>query len=391
MKTKLAEIVVIGGGVIGTSIAYYLAKKGIDITLVDKDDIASGTSSACGGFIMLQTKEPGLKLKMALESAEIFQSLGEELDYDIEYKKDGGMVVIETEEEFESMLSLVKRQREFKLEVELLDKDQMIKRQPYLSHQLLASTYSPIDAQVHPIKLTLGFAQAAQRCGAKLYSFTQVKSIRVSNDQITGVVTSEGEIKTKIIVNAAGIRAPEIGRMVGLEIPIKPRRGQIVITEQVPPLLKEALTSAAYLAAKGTKKSTKITDQDIKKLGAGLIVEQTKDGNLALGSTREFIGYNKKTSYEGISTILRCATKAIPILREVHAIRSFAGLRPTTPDGLPIIGRAPGLKGFIIATGHEGDGIALAPITGKLVTDLIIKEESPAQLDHLNLERFLHR
>ena len=389
MKAKLAEVVVIGGGVIGTSIAYYLARQGVDVALVDKDDIASGTSSACDGFIMLQTKEPGPKLKMALESAEIFQSLGEELGYDIEYRKDGGMVVIETEEELESMSSLVKRQREFGLEVELLDKDQMIKRQPYLSHHLLASTYSPTDAQVHPIKLTLGFAQTAQDYGAKLYSFTQIKGIKVSNGRVTGVVTSEGEIRTKIIVNAAGVGAPEIGKMVGLEIPIKPRRGQIVITEQVPPLLKGILTSTAYLAAKGAKKSAKITDQDVRKLGVGLIVEQSEEGNLILGSTREFVGYNKKTSYEGICAILGCATKAMPILREVHAIRSFAGLRPTTPDGLPIIGRAPGLKGFIIAAGHEGDGIALAPITGKLVTDLIIKEESPAQLDHLNLERFM--
>jgi len=389
MKAKLAEVVVIGGGVIGTSIAYYLAREGADVALVDKDDIASGTSSACDGFIMLQTKEPGPKLEMALESAEIFQSLGEELAYDIEYRKDGGMVVIETEEEFESMSSLVKRQREFELEVELLDKDQMIKQQPYLSHHLLASTYSPTDAQVHPIKLTLGFAQAAQHYGARLYSFTQVKGIKVSNGQVTGVVTNEGEIRTKIIVNAAGVGAPEVGKMVGLEIPIKPRRGQIVITEQVPPLLKGILTSTAYLAAKGAKKSAKITDQNIRKLGAGLIVEQSEEGNLILGSTREFVGYNKKTSYEGICAILGCATKAMPILREVHAIRSFAGLRPTTPDGLPIIGRAPGLKEFIIAAGHEGDGIALAPITGKLVADLIIKEESPAQLDHLNLERFM--
>lgn len=386
---RLAEVVVIGGGVIGTSVAYYLAREGVEVALVDKDDIASGTSSACDGFIMLQTKEPGPKLKMALESAKIFQSLDKQLGYDIEYKKNGGMVVIETEEELEVISSLVNRQKKLGLEVELLDKNQMMKRQPYLSNHFLASTYSPADAQVHPIKLTLGFAQAARNHGAKFYPFTQVKRIKVKGTQVNSVVTTKGEIRTKAVVNAAGVGAPEIGKMVSLQIPITPRRGQILVTEQVPPLVKGILTSTAYLRAKSKKESPSTANQDIERLGAGLIVEQTEDGNLLIGSTREFVGYNRRTSYEGVCTILRCATRALPVLQEIHAIRSFAGLRPTTPDGLPIIGETPGLKGFFIAAGHEGDGIALSPVTGKLVRDLVIKGESFFPLDYLNLERFL--
>ncbi|RLE12207.1 FAD-binding oxidoreductase [Candidatus Aerophobetes bacterium] len=388
MSVRSAEVVVIGGGVIGTAITYYLARQGVDVALVERGDIASGTSSACDGFVMLQTKDPGLKLKMALESAQIFQNLSDELEWDIGYRKDGGMVIIETKQQLEAVLPRIEEQRKYGLKIELLDSQQTKQRQPCLGNHLIASTYSPMDAQVHPIKLTLGFAQAAEKHGAKLCLFTEVKNIRIRKNQINAVITDNGQIKTEVVVNAAGVMAPQVGKMVNLEIPIIPRRGQIVVTEQVPPLLKGILTSATYLAAKKVGKSSQSTNEDAKKLGVGLIVEQTEDGNLILGSTREFVGYNKRTSYQGIHAVIKGVTKVIPVLREVNVIRTFAGLRPATPDGLPILGEASHPKGFIIAAGHEGDGIALAPITGKLIGDLITKGEFPNRFAQLNLQRF---
>ena len=391
MSVRAAQVVVIGGGIIGTAITYYLAKQGVDVALVERRDIASETSSACDGFIMLQTKDPGLKLRMALESAQIFQSLSEELECDIEYRRDGGMVIIETKEQLERVLPRIEEQRSYGLEVKLLDRYQTKQRQPCLGNHLISSTYSSMDAQVYPIKLTFSFAQAAEKHGAKICLFTEVKDIEIRNSRINAVVTDKGEIKTDIVVNAAGVRAPEIGKMVNIEIPILPRRGQIVITEPAPPLLKGILTSATYLAAKKIEKSNSSTDQNIKKLGVGLIVEQAENGNFILGSTREFLGYNKRTSYEGIRAVIKGVIKVLPILKDVSVIRTFAGLRPTTPDGLPILGEVPELKGFIMAAGHEGDGIALAPITGKLIANLITKGESSPQLAQLSLQRFAQK
>jgi sarcosine oxidase subunit beta len=119
-----------------------------------------------------------------------------------------------------------------------------------------------------------------------------------------------------------------------------------------------------------------------------LVLTQTKSGNLLIGSSREFIGYDKKTTYEGISCIVREALRVYPVLSKVNMIRTFAGLRPTTTDGLPILGKVPGLSGFMIAAGHEGDGIGLAPMTGKLIADLIAKEEFSERLVKLDLQRF---
>ena len=119
-------------------------------------------------------------------------------------------------------------------------------------------------------------------------------------------------------------------------------------------------------------------------------MDQTSSGNLLLGSTREFVGFDKRTTYEGITNILRNTSKIIPRLKNMHIIRSFAGLRPYTPDGLPILGKIQDIEGFIMAAGHEGDGMALSPITGELIAELIDTGKTRISLDHFRLERFLN-
>jgi len=391
MSFRSAQVVVIGGGVIGTAVTYYLAKQGLDVALVERGDIDSGTSSACSGSVMMQTKGTGVKLKLALESREIYQNLNEELGEDLEYQQEGGMIIAETEEEIEYISSLAKKQRESGLSIELLDKKQIKERQPALSDCVLASTFCPMDGKVNPMKVAFSFAESAKRRGARIYTFTQVKDIEVSKGRVSAIIVDHGKIRTNIVVNAGGIWAPEIGKMVGLKIPIRPRRGILIVTEVIPFIVNGSILSAKYLMSKYATECKDKIKGGITEFTGGLALRHAKSGNLIFGSSREFVGYNKRTTYEGISFIVREALRVLPILRNVSIIRAFAGLRPATPDGLPILGEALGLKGFIIAAGHEGDGIALAPITGKLVTDLIMKEEPAAQFDHLNLERLVRR
>ena len=169
--------------------------------------------------------------------------------------------------------------------------------------------------------------------------------------------------------------------MAGLGIPIIPRRGQILVTAAVPPLLKHCLISAQYVAAK-------FDPELAAEGGMGFSLEQSDSGNILVGSTREFVGFDRRTTFDGVRSIASRIAPVIPALTRVPVIRTFGGLRPYTPDGLPILGKVAGLEGFIMAAGHEGDGIALSAITGELIADLIDKGRTSFPLDAFRLERF---
>jgi len=378
---KSVDVVVIGGGIIGTAITYFLSRQNINVILLDKSEIASGSSGACDGAVVMQTKKPGVHLKLALESHTLLNRMQDLLPVPIEYEKNGGLIVIETEDEKTAMKQFVEAQRLAGLDVELLDHKQLRALAPHLSDHLIGATYSHLDSKINPIALTLGFAMGAKQRGSEILTGTEVLDIEVEGRQVSAVVTAAGKIETRTVVNATGVYAPEIGRMLGIEIPIKPRRGQLLVTEVRPALLKPWLGSANYIAAKFNPK--------LAKDGAGGVsIDQTQNGNLLIGATREFVGFDKRTTVEGLKKIASRAVRILPDLKHTHLIRAFAGLRPYTPDGLPILGKVEKIKGFIMAAGHEGDGIALSAITGKLISELVLEGKTDVALDSFNLKRF---
>jgi sarcosine oxidase subunit beta len=388
MSMKSADVVVIGGGVIGCSVAYHLAKRGIDVTIVERDDIASGTSGACDKAVLLQSKNPGLHLEMALESVKLFPQLQRDLDTDIEFKNNGGMIVIKTQEQWQVMQEFVERQKKVGLKVELLGREQALQRQPAFAQDIVGSTYSPMDGEVNPINLTLGFFRGAKKYGAKPLLSTEVRGIKVEKDRVSSVLTTGEEILTRFVVNACGVYAPVIGRMVGVDIPIIPRRGQIIVTEPVPPLIHGDVNCARYITAKF--KPELLGNDENAGLGIGLSLGQTENGNLLIGGTREFVGYDRRTTHRALRAILKHAVSLVPALKDISIIRSFAGLRPYTSDGLPILGEVENLKGFIMAAGHEGDGIALSAVTGKIISEIIADGRTSLNIDmgKLSLSRF---
>jgi sarcosine oxidase subunit beta len=381
MLRRRADVIIIGAGVIGASIAFYLAKEGIRAVVLDKKQIASGSSGACEGLLLLQSKKPGIHLDMALESLRRFSALSRELDPSIEYENKGGVVVIETEEELAAMQQFVEKQKKHNVELSLLSTQQAREKEPALSDKIIGATFSALDSQANPIMLTLGFLRSAQKAGAQFFADTTVRAIELARDRVVAVDTDKGKIETKVVINAAGAFAPGIGEMVNLSIPIKPRRGQILVTEATAPILKRCILSAKYIAAKFNPKIAEAG-------GVGFAVEQTANGNILIGSTREFVGFDKRTTYEGIHTIASNILRVIPEIGNLHVIRAFAGLRPYTPDGLPILGEVESVKGFIMAAGHEGDGITLAPITGEMIAKLVAGRSAPFPLEDFRLERF---
>ncbi|MCF8012601.1 MAG: FAD-binding oxidoreductase [Clostridiales bacterium] len=385
---KTSEIVIIGGGVIGTSIAYNLSKKGKKVILVEKGDLAFGASGSCDQEIILQSKSPGVHLQMAMRSAEIYKTLEDELNHPIEYKNTGGMIIIETEEEMKTMEGIVEKQKKFGFNVEILDRNEAAKLQGGLAEHLQGSTYSPQDAHINSMELTIGYANAAKKLGAEVILNTEVTGIKQENRKITGVQTSDGDIDSEIVINCAGAWAPAIAQMAGINIPIQPRRGQIIITEEVPPYVMGDILSARYIAAKYNPDILKNSNDPGIKLGVGLALSQMEKGNIMIGATREFVGYDTSVTREGIKEILKYATRLVPGIRDLNIIRVFAGLRPYTPDGLPVIGFMENVEGFFMAAGHEGDGIALAPVTGEIVSDLIIDGKTFIDDSVFDIKRF---
>jgi len=375
------DVIVIGGGVIGSSIAYHLARQKVSVLLLEMGGLASGSSGACDGFVTLQSKKPGIHLELAFASLELYPALAAELPLDIEFEQNGCLVVIEGQRELEVMRDFARRRSRNGIEVRLLDGQQARELEPVLADDICGATFNEKEGQVNPIKLTLGLARGAEQLGACIKTGQEVVGLLGKSGKVLGVKTKTAEYRAAKVVNAGGVLAPSIGRMSWLELPIKPRRGQLLVTEAVEPQLTRALLSSRYIAAK--------FDPEIAaQSGGGCAIEQTASGNFLLGSTREFVGYDRGTSLQGLKTIADRTSQIIPRLKEFKVIRSFAGLRPYTPDGLPILGPVPGLEGLYISAGHEGDGIALAPITGRLMAQLITQSELDFPLDAFNIERF---
>ena len=380
MLPDIADVVVIGGGVIGASVAYHLARRKISVVLLEKGDSASGSSGACGGTIFLQSKNPGKHLELALESSGRFLHLEQELGAGFEYQRNGGLIVIESEEELRTLKPVLEKQSKIGLDVSLLDPKQAKELEPSLSERILGATFSPMDAQVNPIFLTFAFTKAAQNRGAKIFTHTLVTGLSRTSHRIKSVRTDKGEIQTGTVVNAGGVYAAQIGALAGLNVPIKPRRGQLVVTEAAGTLISRCMLSAQYIAAK--------FNPDLARKGGGVSIEPTARGNFVLGSTREFVGFDKRVTLAGIDHIARKVSSILPALKKIKIIRVFAGLRPSTPDGRPILGPVAGLDGFVMAAGHEGDGIALAPITGEIIAELIADNRTNFPLEEYRLERF---
>lgn len=381
---ETADAVVIGGGVMGTSIAYRLAKQGRKTVLVEKDSIASGASGSCDKAVFLQSKKPGFHMELAQESLNIYKQLEEELGISIEFQKAGGMIVIENEEQRRIMADLVAKQKAAGINVEMLDKDQTREIQPTLSTSIAGSAWSPDDAEVNPLLLAHAFKTASVHLGAKIWTNTEVTAINEKNGKVTEVITGKGSISTETVINAAGAHAAHVGKMVNSNIPISPRRGIILISEKVDPIVQGNVLCAQYMTAKHQR------DQNSQNpYSVGLSFGQTDPGNLLIGGTREFVGFNQEFNPDILTAIANHAGRIVPFIRRLRIIRTMVGFRPSTGDGLPIVDNIPGVKGFYIAAGHEGDGIALSPITGHLVANLIDNDGPYLHLTkQLGLERF---
>jgi len=389
---KSYDVVVIGGGVIGTSVAYYLSKKGVKVALVEKGDIASGSSSRCDGGIVIYDKKPGFDTKLGYTSQLLFKELVKEISYDIEYTQRGSLYIIESEQEFQIASEYVKKQSEDGYPFRMMDKKEIHEDEPYLAEDIVGGVEIGSGASVNPIALVFGLFLEAKKNGVDIFDYTYVKNIKLNKKgEVEAVETDQEMLLTNNIVNCAGIWAPDIGKMVGLDIPIKPRQGQILISEKSFPVGKRIIAEFGYMMAKfGDENYKRNVSQELERLGIAFIFEPTLSDNFLIGSSRAFVGFDTQVSIEVMKGLAERAIRFFPILKDIHVIRAYAGLRPYVEDHLPIISKVDEVPGFYIAAGHEGDGIGLSQITGKLISQIIIGEETTLPIDNLSINRLKH-
>lgn len=380
---RAPDVVVIGGGAIGCSIAYYLQKGGLRVTLVERNELCSGASgSNQGGATFSRTLPPFTEL--AKKSQEMFENLEEELGYDIDMEEVSFLLcAVDMNSEKESLLNKTFEEiREIGTECHLLLGNELRRLDmPFCPNVQGAIEITKGIYILWPFKLVLAFAHAAETLGARILTFTEVKDIKVKNNRVSSVVTNRGELKPKYIVNAAGAWSNKIGEMVGLDIPVKPQRGQLLVTEATRLYPCRYLMDIDYLMIEHSQR---------EKLEVSTNLVQHKKGNWTIGSSRELAGFINKTTPEGMALLARKAIKFLLDLPLEHCIRSYSGLRPFCHvDGNPILGEVDKIKGFVIATGHGGSGIKFAPVNGKLIAEEIIKGEPPTLLAPYRYSRFV--
>ena len=383
------DVLIIGGGIIGCSIAYYTSKYGRDVTIIEKGEFVSGTSSRCDGNILAIDKDPGFDSQMSLVSQKLVTDLSEELEHSFEYRAPGSILVCESDEEMEAAQQWEDKQKEAGLPFRMLDRQDIREESPFFADDLLGGLECATDSTVNPYLLAFSLLSEAQKFGAKAFKQTEVKSMNIETNGSFVVETTNGTFTAKQVVNAAGVWAPKIGQMLNVNIPIEPRKGHIIVASRQQHVGCRKVMEFGYLISKLARKRK--VDALTEKYGVALVFEPTESQNFLIGSSREFVGFHTRINNEVIKCIANRAIRFYPKMADMMVIRSYAGLRPWTEDHLPIISRVEHIPNYFIAAGHEGDGISLAAVTGKVIEELLNEKETIIPIEPLRLSRFTER
>ncbi len=356
--SRFSDVVVIGAGIIGCTAAYFLTAGGHRVTVVERGDVASGTASASGGWVIIHDKETSAEVALALESRRLYERLAS--DAGVEVHRGGGMILATTSDE----LARLRRQADVAISggasVELLAAPALRDLEPEMARDILGATYCADEGTVSAPQVCEVLIRAVKARGGEVLTGTPVTAVTVTGGKVVGVKTTADRIAAPVVVCACGVWSPAIGELVGVEIPVIPRRGHLLIMETSP--IKRPVLEAGYLDVSGSEQPD--------AHGVRAIVQPRGDGTCVIGSSREFKGMDSTVDPDLVERIRQRAARFVPAFATKRPARVTVGFRPYTPLGRPIVGWA-GPDGFLVATGHEGQGVTLAPITGKLVSDLI--------------------
>jgi glycine oxidase len=365
--TRTTDVVVIGGGVIGSSIAWHLAEQKQQVLLVEKNQPGQEASAAAAGLLAVASgrskRGPMYQLKRA--SQELYPALIQEIEartgIDIEYQTVGVLALIRSDGNEKKYRQLYEMRREQGHPATWLSPAEIHRLEPTLTTDLRGAVHFSSDHHLHNGKLAEAWAQAAAQRGVVVQTGTTVNEARIAAGKVTAVRIDDEWVSTNTVVIAAGSWSRQVGAIFGLTIPVEPAKGQM-ITIRTPQLHHVISWDEHYLVPR-------------------------KNGEVVIGSTVEFVGYNKDVTLETVQELIKRSEALVPGISKAPLSRFWAGLRPYSPTRRPILCRAPGLDNIVIATGHHRNGIVLAPITGKLMSELITTGQTSLSLEPFGLPR----
>ncbi|GAB2530759.1 NAD(P)/FAD-dependent oxidoreductase [Paramicrobacterium agarici] len=363
------DVAVIGAGIVGAAIARALSRDGVRVVVLERSAAASGTSGQGEGNLLVSDKAPGRELELALHAkrrwAELADELADELGPDfpgIEFERKGGLVVATTEAGAGPLKNFARSQAAAGVDAQIIAPSEALQLEPDLNPAITAAVAYPQDAQVQPVIATEALLASARRAGAEVRCGVDVLgSIRSASGELTGVQTTVGAVTASTIINAAGPWAGDVASRLGVTLPVRPRRGVVLVTTRMPHRIFRKVYDGDYFGA---------TQSNDAALQTSSVIESTAAGTVLIGSSREQIGFDSRLRAEVIREIAAKSTRVFPFLRDASVMRAYGGFRPFMPDHLPVIGPDHRLAGLWHATGHEGAGIGLSVSTADLVSDL---------------------
>ncbi|HUY35777.1 MAG TPA: FAD-dependent oxidoreductase [Pirellulales bacterium] len=395
--SRLPDCIVVGGGVMGCAVTYELAKRSVPVLLVDQSLPGRATSASAGGLwpigeavglgcgVIYHAAQattdsstaglvpgpdplPDVFRDFLVQSNACFPKLAPELralsNLDIEYAEGAGLLFVIEGEPQRAFVEHVTRSLPSTVQWEILTPELVARLEPRLRRDIAGGVLLSGEHQVNPMLLAEAYKRAAIRLGAAFRPHVAVTGIRRRGDRVLGVEAGSEFLPCGAVVNAAGAWAARLAATAGMELPVFPVRGQIVLTETMPHTLNACLsTSSCYLLQKA-------------------------HGEVLIGSTTEHCGFDAAVTREGIHALCRGAIQTVPMLRHVGIKRVWAGLRPGTPDELPILGPGGGLDGYFNATGGFRTGIVASPLTGRVVAQWVTGENPCCDREAFLSDRF---
>jgi sarcosine oxidase subunit beta len=366
-----ADIVIVGGGVMGASIAWHLASRGTrNLILLEKEELfGQGSTGRCAGGVRYQFGTE-INIKLSLASLPMLERFKEELGQDINYRKCGYLLVLTNENDARVFKHNMELQHKLGVQTEWLSGNQVHRRLPLMNFDdAIAATFHQKDGLVDPNSVVMGYVNAAQRLGVRCFNSTEVTGIRIRGDKVEGVETSHSLIQTRTVINATGAWAGQIGQMAGIHIPITPIRRQMLTTNP----LKDIPNDFPFVIdfAKSLY---------FHREGEGLLI--------GMSNPNEKPGFDQSVDTEWEIKNLEAAVERLPLLKNASRASHWAGLYEVTPDAHPIYGKTR-VEGFLICAGFSGHGFMHGPVSGKLMSELILDGTfSTVDVSMLDLTRF---
>ena len=373
---RTADVVVVGGGVVGASAAYHLAVGGAgSVLLLERaEQLGTGSTGACAGGFRHQFSSE-VNIRLSLVSVPMITGFEQEHGIPLDVSQDGYLFMVRSEASWREFLSAVELQRSLGVEVKVLRPEEASRLIPGIETEgMVGATFGPKDGIADPSGLTLGYATAARRAGAEIRTGIEVHAIEVAGDRVAGVSTANGNVSAPVVVNAAGPWAGALAATAAVDLPLEPIPRQVVVTGPFPEV---------------PRRRTLVIDADttfyFHREGAGVL--------MGMG------GHDEKPSFDtGVDEpfvadeLLPTALRVFPPLEHADLRHRWAGLYEMTPDRHPILGQAPGVEGFFLANGFSGHGFQHAPVVGKLLAEMIIEGGAhTVDVSSLSLERFSQR